>query len=74
MGYEQWSFIGYPLSLLVDGWSVSTLETWHQWWWIGHVAAFVAFLAILPLTMLRHMFTSPLNMYLRAPAPARRAR
>ena len=27
--------------------------------------AFVAFLAILPLTMLRHMFTSPLNMYLR---------
>ena len=41
------------------------LQTWHQWWWIGHVATFVAFLAILPLTMLRHMFTSPLNMYLK---------
>jgi Fe-S oxidoreductase len=27
---------------------------------------FVAFLVILPLTMLRHMFTSPLNMFLRA--------
>lgn len=37
--YEQWSFIGYPMSTLVDGWSQSSLEVWHQWWWIGHVAA-----------------------------------
>ena len=65
MDFERWSFVGYPLSQLVDGWSLSTLETVHQWWWIGHVAAFVAFLVILPITMLRHMFTSPLNMYLR---------
>ncbi|WP_116995512.1 heterodisulfide reductase-related iron-sulfur binding cluster [Desertimonas flava] len=65
MDYEQWSFIGWPLSRLVDGWSLNTLETWHQWMWIGHVLAFVAFLAILPVTMLRHMFTSPLNMYLK---------
>ena len=28
------------------------------------MASFVAFLALLPLTMLRHIFTSPLNMYL----------
>ena len=34
-------------------------------WWIAHVAAFVVFLVILPTTMLRHMFTSPMNMYLR---------
>ena len=33
--------------------------------WIVHVVAFLAFLVILPITMLRHMFTSPLNMYLR---------
>jgi Fe-S oxidoreductase/nitrate reductase gamma subunit len=65
MDFERWSFVGYPLSQLVDGWSLTTLERWHQWWWIGHVAAFVAFLVILPITMLRHMFTSPLNMYLR---------
>ncbi|MGB0114844.1 MAG: respiratory nitrate reductase subunit gamma, partial [Ilumatobacteraceae bacterium] len=63
--YEKWSFIGYPLATLVDGWSADSLSTWHQWWWIGHVATFIAFLAILPLTMLRHMFTSPLNMYLK---------
>ena len=66
LDFEQWSFIGWPLSLLVDGWSVDTLDAVHQWMWLAHVITFVAFLVILPLTMLRHMFTSPLNMYLRA--------
>ncbi|MCH9838422.1 4Fe-4S dicluster domain-containing protein [bacterium] len=65
VSYEKWSFVGYPLSMLVDGWSVSALGTWHQWWWIGHVVSFIVFLAILPITMLRHMFTSPINMYLK---------
>ena len=65
MDYEQWSFIGWPLSRLVDGWSLDTLDAVHQWSWIAHVVSFIAFLVILPLTMLRHMFTSPLNMYLR---------
>jgi Fe-S oxidoreductase/nitrate reductase gamma subunit len=64
-GYEQWSFVGYPLSALVDDWSISTLGTWHHWLWIIHVISFIVFLAILPVTMLRHMFTSPLNMYLK---------
>ena len=35
--------------------------------WVAHVVAFIVFLAILPITMLRHMFTSPLNMYLQGP-------
>ncbi len=63
--YEKWSFIGYPLADLVDGWSQSSLDVWHQWWWIAHVVSFIVFLAILPITMLRHIFTSPLNMYLK---------
>jgi Fe-S oxidoreductase/nitrate reductase gamma subunit len=65
IGFEKWSFIGYPLSQTVDGLALDTLQTWHQAMWITHVVAFIAFLAILPITMLRHMFTSPLNMYLR---------
>jgi Fe-S oxidoreductase/nitrate reductase gamma subunit len=65
MSWERYSFIGYPLSQTVDGMGVTALENWHRGWWIAHVVAFVAFLAILPGTMLRHMFTSPLNMYLR---------
>ena len=62
--FEKWSFIGYPLAMLVDGASVTSLDRWHQILWITHVVAFFAFLVILPITMLRHMFTSPLNMFL----------
>jgi Fe-S oxidoreductase/nitrate reductase gamma subunit len=60
--FEKWSFIGYPLATLVDG--MSGLESWHQATWVLHVLTFIAFLIILPVTMLRHIFTSPLNMYL----------
>lgn len=60
--YEVWSFVGYPLSGLVEGWE--NLAGWHQAMWIIHVVSFIAFLVILPTTMLRHIFTSPLNMYL----------
>ena len=63
--YEEWSFIGYPLAETVDGWSQSTLENWHRGWWIAHVVTFIVFLAMIPVTMLRHIFTSPLNMYLK---------
>ncbi|NCX05281.1 MAG: iron-sulfur protein, partial [Actinobacteria bacterium] len=65
MAFESWSFIGYPLSRLVNGASLHSLENWHQAMWVLHVIAFVGFLALLPLTMLRHIFTSPLNMYLK---------
>ena len=65
LDHEKWSVVGYPLAQLVNGASTSTLTTWHQGWWVTHVLTFIVFLAILPITMLRHMFTSPLNMYLK---------
>ena len=65
LDHEKWSIVGYPLAQLVNGASASTLTTWHQGWWVAHVLTFIVFLAILPITMLRHMFTSPLNMYLK---------
>jgi Fe-S oxidoreductase/nitrate reductase gamma subunit len=61
--FEKWSIVAYPLSGLVDGWD--SLAGWHQAVWLVHVLCFFLFLIILPVTMLRHMFTSPLNMYLR---------
>ena len=64
MHWERFSFIGYPLSKTIDGLDADVLQNWHQAIWIGHVLSFVLFLVILPGTMLRHMFTSPLNMYL----------
>ena len=63
--FEKFSFVGYPLSSLFDGLSHSALVSWHRGAWLLHVVAFMTFLVILPVTMLRHMFTSPLNMYLR---------
>ena len=61
--HEQWSIIGYPLAQAVDG--MGSLSGWHQAWWIAHVISFAVFLLILPTTMLRHMVTSPANMYLK---------
>ena len=63
--YEKWSFVGYPLSQLFNGMSIDNLDRWYQIMWSLHVVGFIIFLALLPITMLRHMFTSPLNMYLR---------
>jgi Fe-S oxidoreductase/predicted flap endonuclease-1-like 5' DNA nuclease/nitrate reductase gamma subunit len=63
--FEKFSFVGYPLATLVDGASAGTLDAWHNVFWGLHVLGFAAFLVILPTTMLRHMLTSPLNMYLR---------
>ncbi len=65
MSFEKWSFIGYPLAQLINGGAESTLTFWHQAMWVTHVISFIIFLALLPITMLRHMFTSPLNMYLK---------
>jgi Fe-S oxidoreductase/nitrate reductase gamma subunit len=62
--FERWSLVGYPLATIFDGWSVGTLSDLHRTMWVVHFAAFVAFLIILPTTKLRHMITSPMNMYL----------
>jgi len=61
--FEMWSFIGYPLSYLFDPVDAGD---WHRFLWVSHSALFVAFLVILPVTKLRHMFTSPANLYLSA--------
>ncbi len=58
--FEQWSFLGYAFSYLVPGAASGT----HQVIWVVHVATFLAFLVVLPSTKLRHMLTSPVNMYL----------
>ena len=61
--YETWSFVGYPLSHLVSDASASGI---HQIIWTAHIASFLLFLIVLPTTKLRHMVTSPANMFLSA--------
>ncbi len=58
--FEQWSFLGYGLSYLVWGAAAGT----HQVLWVAHVVSFLSFLVVLPNTKLRHMVTSPANIYL----------
>ncbi|MEX2280849.1 MAG: 4Fe-4S dicluster domain-containing protein, partial [Acidimicrobiia bacterium] len=59
--FEVWSFVGYPLSTLF---APGAASEWHQLFWTVHAAAFVGFLVMLPTTKLRHMVTSPANMFL----------
>ena len=60
--FEKWSFIGYPLGKIFEnaGW----LAGGQQVAWVLHIVSFITFIVILPSTMLRHIFTSPINMYL----------
>ena len=59
--FERWSFVGYPLALLIH----DAHPAWHRALWLLHFSAFALFLLLIPTTTLRHMFTSPMNMYLR---------
>ncbi len=59
--FEQASFVGYPLSFMIPEAVAAGL---HQVFWISHAALFMAFLVVLPTTKLRHMVTSPANMFL----------
>jgi hypothetical protein len=62
--FEEWSFVGWAVAWPMRDWSHGTLQTVHRWLWGIHVSTFVAFLVLLPTTKLRHMFTSPMNLYL----------
>ncbi len=59
--FEVWSFVAYPLSDVISQSSASGL---HQTFWITHAALFVVFLVMLPVTKLRHMITTPVNLAL----------
>jgi len=61
--FEKWSVLGYPLAKIVE--DVSWLSAGHRVFWVAHILTFLAFLVLLPTTMLRHIFTSPINMYLK---------
>ncbi|MCU4182941.1 4Fe-4S dicluster domain-containing protein [Acidiferrimicrobium sp. IK] len=63
--FERWGYIGYGLSSVFSGIGGGTLNTIHEVLWGVHVGAFFVFLIVLPSTKLRHMITSPVNMYLR---------
>ena len=59
--YEKWSFVGYYIATLLpfdDG------ILFHRVSWILHTVSFFVFLLVLPQSKLRHIITSPSNMFL----------
>jgi Fe-S oxidoreductase/nitrate reductase gamma subunit len=62
---ERWTYIGYLISYAFTSINVGDLNTLYKVLWGFHVGAFFVFLIVLPTTKLRHMLTSPANMYLR---------
>jgi Fe-S oxidoreductase/nitrate reductase gamma subunit len=61
--FEVWSFVGHPLSALIP---ITAAETVHRALWVTHVGSFVGLLVLIPVTKLRHMFTSPADLFLSA--------
>ena len=59
--YEKWSFIGYAVG---DFLNLSNPELFHRISWVLHVVSFFVFLIAIPLSKLRHIFTSPINMFM----------
>ena len=59
--YEKWSFIGYFVASTVE---ISNPVDFHRISWVLHVVSFFAFLIIMPLSKLRHIITSPINMFM----------
>jgi Fe-S oxidoreductase/nitrate reductase gamma subunit len=59
--FEQWAFVGYAVSALIPSSDAAGI---HQSMWVVHALAFFAFLVVLPVTKLRHMFTTPVNLAL----------
>ena len=64
-GFERWTWVGYTLSNLFTSMSRTGLLELYRVLWVVHIVSFFVFLVILPTTKLRHMLTSPANMYLR---------
>ena len=59
--YEKWSFIGYAVGQFLN---LSNPELFHRVSWVLHVVSFFVFLIAIPLSKLRHIFTSPINMFM----------
>jgi len=59
--YEKWSFVGY---FIADILPIENGVLFHRTSWILHVISFFVFLISLPQSKLRHIITSPVNMFL----------
>ncbi|RIK10046.1 MAG: iron-sulfur protein [Acidobacteria bacterium] len=63
--FERWSFVGWATGKLLFSWMPHDgVVGVHRALWLLHFATFLLFLAILPITKVRHAITSPINLAL----------
>lgn len=61
-----WSPVGYLMAHLFTALGDSPVRNLHRALWWGHLILALAFIAIIPRTRLRHMFTSSSNSFLES--------
>lgn len=65
-GLANWSPGGLALARSLEGLNTDTLKTLHYALWWVHLGLVFAFIAVIPFTKLRHLFTTPLNYVVRS--------
>ncbi len=69
--WGQWSPIGWLLARSFQAhWDVATMRSVHRFLWWFHLVLTFGFIAWLPYTKLRHVFTAAANIFLRPLEPA----
>ena len=58
-----WSPVGLVVANSLAGFEEATLRSLHQVTWWGHLLLAIIFIAIIPLTKLRHLLTTSLNYF-----------
>src|SRR5215831_937612 len=62
-------WVSYPIALLLSGVDSGALSAAHAVTWWSHMLANTALLVYIPLGKLAHIFTGPVNVFLRAKDP-----
>lgn len=63
--FERWSFVGWATGKVLFSWMPHDgVVGVHRALWLLHFVSFLLFLAILPVTKIRHAITSPINLAL----------
>ncbi len=67
----RWAFLGKTLAAGLKGWPVGTLALHLKISWWLHVLIVFGFIAYVPHSKYFHMFTGPVNVFLRKPGSSR---
>lgn len=67
--FEVWSTVGWTIAPIFEGLGKSSILTLHQIMWWVHMALSFAFIAYIPFSKLRHIFTSPASIFFRSSLP-----